>query len=154
MSDLISAEAKAIYRARMMDLFETWKRPHDFVLYKSPQQSIVAIDPQFSSNWGSTAYGNNQVTYTEVKQTFDVRMWYPSFPQKYLTYQPDDVDIRVKMAQDIGTIKIQCLKECYDFLIQAEKAYIFDMVYRLDSDVRRLGIFDMELYSFTMAKQN
>lgn len=154
MADLISSEAKEIYKARMLDLFDTWKRPHDFVLYKTPKETVVTIDPKFSANWGSRAYGDTNITYEEVKQTFDVRIWFPTFPQKYLTYQPDDVDVRVKMAQDTGTVKIQCLQDCYDFLMKAEKAVLFDMVYRIDSDVRRVGIFDMELFSFTMMKQN
>jgi hypothetical protein len=154
MSSFISNEAKDIFRARMMDLFDTWKRPHEFTLYKTPTETIISIDPDYSSNWASTAYGNNQITYTEIKESFEVRIWFPTFPQKYLNYQPDDVDLRVKMAQDVGTIKIQCLKDCYDFLLQSEKVVLFNTIYRLDTDIRRVGIFDMELFTFTMMKQN
>lgn len=154
MSDLISPDAKLVYRERLRDVYDTFKRPHLFTLYKAPTETVVSIDEDYSINWGSTAYGNNNITYTEEKAQFYARIWFPTFPQKFLTYQPDDVDVRVKMAQDTGSVKIQCLEDCYNFLIQAERAVFFGNLYRLDSDVRRLGIFDMELFSFTMAKQN
>lgn len=154
MSDLISSEAKAIYRARMMDIFDTWKRPHAFTLYKTPSETVVAIDDQYSTNWGSTAYGANQISYEEIKESFEVRIWFPTFPQPYLTYQPDDVDIRIKMAQGVGTVKVQCLQDCYEFLLQTDKIVFFNEIYRLNSDIRRVGILDMELFTFTLMKQN
>lgn len=154
MSDLIGSAAKDIFKARMMDIFDTWKRPHDFVLYKTPTETIISIDPKYSSNWDSRAYGDNEIVYTEVKQSFDVRIWFPTFPQQYLSHQPDDIDVRVKMAQDAGTIKVQCLQDCFEFLLQSEKVAFMNNIYRLNTDIRRVGIFDMELFTFTMMKQN
>lgn len=154
MADLIGSAAKEIYKARLADIFDTFKRPHDFTMYKTPTETIVSIDDKYSSNWGSSAYGVNATSYVEVKEIFEVRMWFPSFPQKYLTYQPDDIDLRVKMSQDAGTIKIQCKQDCFEFLNGTEKVVILDNIYRLDSDVRRAGIFDFELFTFTMMKQN
>lgn len=154
MSDLIPSAAKTIYKARMQDIFDTWKRPHTFSLYKTPTETIAAIDDDYSSNWRETDFGDTDITYTEVKETFEVRIWFPNFPQKFLTYQPDDVDIRVKMAQKTGSIKIQCEQDCYDFLVDAQKAVLFDQIYNLSSDIRRIGLFDMNLFTFEMSKQN
>jgi hypothetical protein len=149
---LISDAAKEVYKGRMADLFHTFKRPHTFSLYQTPTKSVVTMDPEYSSNWGFIKDGT--VNFQEIKATFDVRIWFPSFPQNYLTYQPNDREVRVKMAQDVGTLKIQCEEDCYNFLMKAENAMLFDTIYRLDTDVRRLGLFDMDLFTFTMIKQS
>ena len=154
MSDLIGSAAKEIYKARLSDIYDTFKRPHEFTLYKTPKETIISIDDKFSSNWGSNAYGDNLSSYVEVKKTFFVRLWFPSFPQKYLTYQPDDIDVRVKMSQETGTIKIQCKQDCFDFMNKTEKVVFLGNIYRLDSDARKVGIFDFDLFTFTMMKQN
>lgn len=149
---LISPEAKEVYKGRMVDLFHTFKRPHEFVLYQTPQESVVTVDPDYSANWGFVK--NGTVNYTEIKETFEARLWFPTFPQQFLTYQPNDKEVRVKMAQEVGTLKIQCMEDCFNFLLRAEKAMIFNTIYRLETDVRRLGIFDMDLFTFTMIKQS
>lgn len=154
MSDLISSQAKTAYGSILVDLFDTWKRPHEFTIYKTPRETVVLIDPDYSKNWQSAAYGNNEIIYTEEKRSFQVRMWFPNFPQQFLTYQPDDKNVRVKMSQDAGIIKIQCEKDCYEYLLGSEKVVIFDTIYNLHEDIRRLGLFEMNLFSFTLMKQN
>jgi len=154
MANLISDTYKDIYESKMNDIFDTFCRPYEFKVYQTEKETIVAFDENFDNNWRPKNYFNDEnIVYTEVSEIFHVRVWYPDFPQDAPFSIEDNNKINAKTKQNYGHLKVQCNEDCWEFMKKAEKVEFMGDLWHLQSDLRKIGMFDFTKYGFILQKQ-
>lgn len=149
--NLIDATLKASVMSGFVDLFDTFARDVVFTLYKSPEETILTIDSNYDSTWGVGQDSN--VTYQEVSQTFPARIWYLDYEQQFkeLFLRGEKAE-GVRVARDVGQIKIQLKEDGYNYILAANRAYVFGDNWQIMSSPKKVGIFDFQFYTFILQK--
>lgn len=151
MSNLVDSTLLASVEQGFEDLFDTFARPQTFTVYKKPEEVIVSLDPDFDPAWSSSQ--GEGVTYTEVSDTFDARIWYLDYEQqlKEFFFKGGSVE-GARFIKDSGQIKIQLREEGYNYIKEATKAYFAGSYWSVTSDVKSVGIFGFKYYIFILRR--
>jgi len=152
MASLIDTDLKSSVEQGFSDLFDTFARPQTFTLYKKPGETIVSLDPNFDPAWSSNQ--DSGVTYTEVSETFDARIWYLDYEQQLREFFFRGGEAEgTRFLKDSGQIKIQLREAGYNYIRDASKAYFMGDLWEITSDVKAVGIFGFAYYVFVLRRQ-
>lgn len=149
--DLIDSTLKNSVMAGFVDLFDTFARNVTFTLFKSPEETVLILDSDYDSTWGSGQDSN--VTYEEVSQSFPARIWYLDYEQQFkeLFFRGEKTE-GVRVARDVGQIKIQLKEDGFNYLSGATRAFVFGENWQIMTSPKRVGIFDFQFYTYILQK--
>jgi hypothetical protein len=149
--NLIDSTLKASVMSGFVDLFDTFARDVVFTLYKSPEETVLVMDPDYDSAWGVGQ--DSGVTYEEVSQAFPARIWYLDYEQQFkeLFLRGEKAE-GVRVAREVGQIKIQLKEDGYNYILGATRAYVFGDNWQIMTSPKKVGIFDFQFYTFILQK--
>lgn len=150
--DLIDPAFKNSVMAGFVDLFDTFARNVVFTLFKGPEETILVLDNDYNADWDVGQ--NSDVTYEEVSQAFPARIWYLDYEQQFKEmFLRGEKTEGVRVARDIGQIKIQVKEDAFEYLQEAVRAVVFGDNWQIMTSEKKVGIFDFQFYTFILQKQ-
>lgn len=149
--NLLDSELRANVEQGFEDLFDSFARNLTFTAYKSPKETIVALDNSFNSDW---VMGQSSIAFEEVKQTFAARMWYLDLDQQYkqVFFEGHSIE-NIKAVSETTRIKLQVKPDAFSFIKDASRIMIAGKSYEIISAPQGLGIFDFKYFTILLAER-
>jgi len=154
MPTLIPADIAEECESYMDDLFDTFARDLEFIVYKSPEETILVLDSNFDSNWDKKEpWSDSSSSFVEVKETFPVRVWFLDYEQQMnSTFLEGKMLEGPKSLRNVQKIKIQVKQDAFDFIRDASRCKILDKFWNISSSEKAVGIFNFKYYIFVLER--
>lgn len=151
--DILSQADKDYAKQQLMNVFDTFARPHEFVVYHSPQEKVLAIDDTYNAVWdtGATLPRSN---YEEIKKTIQARILFLDYEQQLVAdfFTGKEIE-NIKVRRNLGELKVTVRIEDAPFIKQCQKVFFDGNFWDLKSDAKHLGIFSLDLTTFIFKRR-
>lgn len=154
MANLVDVDLKEECASYMDDLFDTFARTLQFIVYKNPEEVIVSLDSNFNADWDQKKpWLDPNSTYTQVSQSFPARIWYLDYEQQMNSlYLEGKILEGSRFKREIQSIKIQVREDAYLFIKDANKCEFNNYLWNVKTSEKQVGIFDFNFYTFMLER--
>ena len=141
MASFLTAAQKASYEAVMQDMHDTFART--IYAYKEAQKVIVSTDPNFNYLYNNVK-GVSQIVRKSQFKALSARILYVDKNMEEMY----NVDSQIKVARDIGEVRIKLNAEGYAYFKDAKRVEIDGRLFYKITDVKKHGLFRPKFFTY------
>lgn len=141
MASFLTAAQKASYEAVMQDMHDTFART--IYAYKEAQKVIVSTDPNFNFLYNNVK-GVSQIVRKSQFKALSARILYVDKNMEEMY----NVDSQIKVARDIGEVRIKLNAEGYAYFKDAKRVEIDGRLFYKITDVKKHGLFRPKFFTY------
>lgn len=146
MSSYLDSSEKEAMEQVMQNMHETFAR--SIFAYKDSTKVIVSLDPNFNYLYNNVKGVKQTVNQTQFKSIKARVLYMDKQREQNLDAQ---VSSQVKVAQDIGEVRIKVDAEGYEYLSDAKRIEIDGRLMFKVTDVKKHGLFRPKFFTYYLS---